>query len=88
MVVTRYPTSASALARTFGIDIGLLRELNLGLRDSVWDGRIAVPAGYAVRLPKVAGRAARRAARRVAAAQRRVLASDAGQRRRRRRATA
>ena len=56
LVVTRYPTSARALAQTFGIDIGLLRELNLGLRDSVWDGRLAVPAGYAVRLPKVAGR--------------------------------
>ncbi len=56
LVVTRHPTSASALARTFGIDVGLLRELNLGLRDSVWDGRVAVPAGYAVRLPKVAGR--------------------------------
>ena len=56
LVVTRYPTSARALAQTFGIDIGLLRELNLGLRDSVWDGRLAVPAGYALRLPKVAGR--------------------------------
>ncbi len=57
IIVTRHPTSATALAHTFGVDIGLLRELNLGLRDSVWSGRIAVPAGYAVRLPKVAGRA-------------------------------
>jgi membrane-bound lytic murein transglycosylase D len=57
MVVMRQPTSATALARTFGIDVGLLRELNLGLRDSVWKGSLAVPAGYAVRLPKVAGRA-------------------------------
>jgi len=56
IVVTRHPTSATALARTFGVDPGLLRELNLGLRDSVWAGRISVPAGYAVRLPKVAGR--------------------------------
>lgn len=56
MVVLPHATPASALARTFGIDVGLLRELNLGLRDSVWDGRLAVPAGYAVRLPKVAGR--------------------------------
>lgn len=56
IVVTRHPTSANALARTFGVDPGLLRELNLGLRDSVWAGRISVPAGYAVRLPKVAGR--------------------------------
>ncbi|MBS1105403.1 MAG: LysM peptidoglycan-binding protein [Deltaproteobacteria bacterium] len=56
IVVTRHPTSASALARTFGVDPGLLRELNMGLRDSVWSGRISVPAGYAVRLPKVAGR--------------------------------
>jgi len=57
VVVTRHPTSATALARTFGIDVGLLRELNLGLRDSVWKGSLSVPAGYAVRLPKVAGRA-------------------------------
>jgi len=57
IVVTRHPTSATALARTFGVDVGLLRELNLGLRDSVWSGRVSVPAGYAVRLPKVAGRA-------------------------------
>jgi membrane-bound lytic murein transglycosylase D len=56
IVVTRHPTSATALSRTFGVDPGLLRELNMGLRDSVWAGRIAVPAGYAVRLPKVAGR--------------------------------
>lgn len=56
LVVLPYATPASALARAFGIDAGLLRELNLGLRDSVWDGRLAVPAGYAVRLPKVAGR--------------------------------
>ncbi len=56
VIVTRYPTSASALARTFGVDAGLLREMNLGLRDSVWDGRVSVPAGYAVRIPKVAGR--------------------------------
>jgi hypothetical protein len=32
-------TPASALARIFGIGTGLVRELNLGLRDSVWDGR-------------------------------------------------
>lgn len=56
LVVMRRPTSARALAQTFGIDVGLLRELNLGLRDSVWDGRLSVPTGYAVRLPKVAGR--------------------------------
>ena len=31
--------------------------MNLGLRDAVWNGRLAVPAGYAVRLPRVAGRA-------------------------------
>jgi membrane-bound lytic murein transglycosylase D len=55
--VTKHPVSAQALARTFGVDVGLLRELNLGLRDGVWKGRIAVPTGYAVRLPRVAGRA-------------------------------
>lgn len=54
--VTRHPTSAASLARTFGVDVGLLRELNLALRDGVWNGRVAVPTGYAVRLPRVAGR--------------------------------
>lgn len=54
--VTRHPTSAQALARTFGVDVGLLREMNLGLRDGVWNGRISVPSGYALRLPRVAGR--------------------------------
>jgi membrane-bound lytic murein transglycosylase D len=56
LYVTKHPVSAQALARTFGIDVGLLRELNLGLREGVWKGRIAVPTGYAVRLPRVAGR--------------------------------
>lgn len=55
--VTRHATSASALARTFGVDVGLLREMNLALREGVWSGRVPVPSGYAVRLPKVAGRA-------------------------------
>jgi membrane-bound lytic murein transglycosylase D len=55
--VTKHPTSAQALARTFGVDVGLLRELNLALREGVWQGRTAVPTGYAVRLPRVAGRA-------------------------------
>jgi len=54
--VTRHPTSASSLARTFGVDVGLLREMNLALRDGVWSGRVPVPTGYAVRLPRVAGR--------------------------------
>jgi membrane-bound lytic murein transglycosylase D len=54
--VTKHPTSAQALARTFGVDVGLLRELNLALREGVWQGRTAVPTGYAVRLPRVAGR--------------------------------
>jgi len=54
--VLRHPASAQAIARTFGVDVGLLRELNLGLREGVWDGRTAVPTGYAVRLPRVAGR--------------------------------
>jgi membrane-bound lytic murein transglycosylase D len=55
--VTRHPTSVSALARTFGVDVGLLRELNLALREGVWSGRVPVPTGYAVRFPRVAGRA-------------------------------
>ena len=41
MVVLPYATPASALSRAFGIDAGLLRELNLGLRDSAPKWRAA-----------------------------------------------
>lgn len=54
--VTPRPISATALARVFGVDVGLLRELNLALRDGVWNDRVAIPTGYAVRVPHVAGR--------------------------------
>jgi membrane-bound lytic murein transglycosylase D len=56
-VVTRGNYSARALAHAFGLDVGLLREWNLGLRDSVWKGRQLVPRGVTLRVPRVAGRA-------------------------------
>ncbi len=56
-VVTDGFYSARAIAKTFGVDLGLLRDLNLGLRESVWKGRQLVPKGVTLRLPRVDGRA-------------------------------
>ncbi len=47
-----------ALARAFGVDIDLLRELNPGLRSTVWRGQKHVPKGYTLRLPRVPGQSA------------------------------
>ncbi|MCL4684233.1 LysM peptidoglycan-binding domain-containing protein [Myxococcota bacterium] len=56
-VVTDGFYSARAIAKTFGVDLGLLRDLNLGLREPVWKGRQLVPKGVTLRLPRVDGRA-------------------------------
>lgn len=48
--------SARAVAKTFGVDLALLREMNLGLREPVWKGKQLVPKGVTLRLPRVAGR--------------------------------
>lgn len=56
-VVTDGSYSVRALAQAFGMDLGALREWNLGLRDPVWQGRRLVPPGVTLRLPPVAGRA-------------------------------
>jgi len=55
-VVTNGTYSARAIARTFGVDLGMLREWNLGLRDPVWRGQQLVPRGVTLRFPPVAGR--------------------------------
>ncbi len=55
-VVTDGFYSARAIAKTFGVDLGLLREMNLGLREPVWKGRQLVPKGVTLRLPRIAGR--------------------------------
>jgi membrane-bound lytic murein transglycosylase D len=44
-----YP--AQSLARALGIDIATLRDHNLALRPSVWNGSKYVPRGYALRVP-------------------------------------
>jgi len=49
--------SARAVAQSFGVDLGMLREWNLGLRDPVWRGQQLVPKGVTLRFPPVAGRA-------------------------------
>jgi membrane-bound lytic murein transglycosylase D len=50
--------SAKSLASAFGVDVDLLRELNLGLREPVWNGQQLVPQGYAFRFPRAASRPA------------------------------
>ena len=57
-VTTDYYYRAGSLARAFGVETDLLRELNLGLRESVWSGQQLVPKGYPVRFPRVASRPA------------------------------
>jgi len=57
-VTTDHYYKATSLTRAFGVDSELLRDLNLGLRDSVWSGQQLVPMGYAVRFPRVASRPA------------------------------
>jgi membrane-bound lytic murein transglycosylase D len=56
-VVTDGFYSARAIAKTFGVDLGLLRELNPGLREPVWKGQQLVPKGVTLRFPRVEGRA-------------------------------
>ncbi|MEB2346054.1 MAG: LysM peptidoglycan-binding domain-containing protein [Deltaproteobacteria bacterium] len=56
-VVTDGTYSARALSQSFGMDLGLLREWNLGLREPVWRGQQLVPKGVTLRFPPVAGRA-------------------------------
>lgn len=56
-VVTDASYSARAIAQGFGMDLGALREWNLGLREPVWQGRQLVPRGVTLRVPPVAGRA-------------------------------
>ena len=56
VIVTDGYYSVRGIAQAFGMDIGLLREHNLALRDPVWSGRRLVPRGYALRVPRLAGR--------------------------------
>jgi membrane-bound lytic murein transglycosylase D len=45
-----YP--AQSLARALGIDMATLRDHNLSLRPSVWNGSKYIPRGYALRIPR------------------------------------
>ncbi len=47
---------ARALSRAFGVDVGLLQELNPALQKPVWSGQKHVPRGYTLRLPRVTDR--------------------------------
>lgn len=45
----------SAIEKVYDVHRTTLRELNRGLRASVWDGRKLVPRGYKLRLPEASG---------------------------------
>src|SRR5258705_10046414 len=44
-------TPAPTLARTLGIDLGVLQEHNPALRPAVWNGSKHIPRAYPLRLP-------------------------------------
>ncbi len=54
VIVDAYYPGAS-LARTFGVEVGLLQELNPSLRPAVWTGKKRVPEGFSLKLPKRSG---------------------------------
>ncbi|NDC39292.1 MAG: LysM peptidoglycan-binding domain-containing protein, partial [Proteobacteria bacterium] len=57
--VTRVPLQAampiSQVARKVNVSVDELREVNLALADAIWSGRVAVPKGYQVRVPRQGG---------------------------------
>ena len=54
-VVTDAHYSVTTLSRAFGIDLGMLRELNPSLRRAVWRGRKRVPPKFTLRVPRREG---------------------------------
>jgi len=52
ILVTDHYYRAPTLGRALGIDLDVLREHNLALRPSVWNGAKHVPKGYALRIPR------------------------------------
>lgn len=44
-------SSAARLAQLYGVDVESLRELNYSLMDTVWKGKMSVPAGFKLRVP-------------------------------------
>ena len=61
-----FPTEV--LSKGFGVDMGILQQLNPVLQPAVWDGRKHVPRGYRLRLPAgMGGRKTREQLARLAA---------------------
>lgn len=52
VVVLQRATSVGALQRSLGVSSGILRELNLALREPFWTGRRHAPPGAVVRVPR------------------------------------
>ena len=51
-VVTTHYVPAAAVARTAGVDIGVLRRYNPSLLEPVWTGEKHIPRGFQLRLPQ------------------------------------
>lgn len=52
VVVLQRSTSVGGLERSLGVSSGILRELNLALREPFWTGRRHAPPGVVVRVPR------------------------------------
>jgi membrane-bound lytic murein transglycosylase D len=47
-----YYTTAAALNRALGVDLGVLRASNPALRNPIWEGAKYLPRGYTLRVPR------------------------------------
>ena len=51
------PSTLPALAKTWGMELSRLRELNPGYSKKAWAGRLTIPSGYSINIPSGTGAA-------------------------------
>ncbi len=51
------PSTLPALAKTWGMELARLRELNPGYSKKAWAGRLTIPSGYSINIPSGTGAA-------------------------------
>jgi len=74
------PTTLPALAKTWGIELSRLRELNPGYSKKAYDGRLTIPAGYTVNISRgLAAQSQQGAAAETKPAAKAVIEAPAGQ---------
>ena len=52
------PATLPAFAKTWGIELSRLKELNPGYSKKAWNGQLTIPAGYSINIPAGSGTAA------------------------------